>query len=236
VVIFKGCESLIPRTVHTSKLCFGLGIRSGLKIPLNSDLEGFLFVLRVHSMQKILNSGFKLLFMDDQPEGQQCIFCQIIGGAVPCKKIYEDELCLGILDINPANAGHILLMPKQHAAILPQVSDDVIAHLGMVAKGLSAKMLQALSGQGVSVFIANGVVAGQRAPHFLIHVIPRFENDGVGLVLPENKLPKEEFDKLYGVMSAMMAKVFGSSPKKPAEKPASKDAALDDITKMLLEK
>lgn len=110
---------------------------------------------------------------------QQCIFCQIISGKVPAKKVYEDEQCIVILDINPAAKGHLLLMPKEHYAIMPQLSDKQIAHFFLVAKKLSQILLKALKVTGTNIFIANGLVAGQRAQHFIIHIIPRREGDGV---------------------------------------------------------
>jgi histidine triad (HIT) family protein len=110
---------------------------------------------------------------------QQCIFCQIISGKIPSKKIYEDEFCFAILDINPAVKGHLLLIPKEHYAIMPQVPEKVIGHMFVVARALSQLLLKALKVGGTNIFIANGLVAGQRAQHFIIHVIPRKEGDKI---------------------------------------------------------
>ena len=67
---------------------------------------------------------------------KQCIFCQIIEGKVQAKKIYEDEKSIAILDINPANPGHILLLPKEHYSVMPQIPEEEVAHLFMVSKFL----------------------------------------------------------------------------------------------------
>ena len=56
---------------------------------------------------------------------EQCIFCHIIKGDVQSRKVYEDEVCIAILDINPANPGHLLLLPKEHYAIMPQITDEI---------------------------------------------------------------------------------------------------------------
>ena len=64
-----------------------------------------------------------------QLQKQQCIFCQIISGKIPAKKIYDDEIAIAILDINPASKGHLLLLPKEHYMIMPQVPDGVLAAL-----------------------------------------------------------------------------------------------------------
>ena len=116
---------------------------------------------------------------------EQCIFCHIVSGKVASKKIYEDEQCIAILDINPANPGHILIIPKEHYAIMPLIPDETIRHMAMVSKAMSQVILKALKAGGTTVFIANGAVAGQRAQHFMIHVIPRKEMDNVGLAIPK---------------------------------------------------
>ncbi|NQV91880.1 HIT domain-containing protein [Candidatus Woesearchaeota archaeon] len=110
---------------------------------------------------------------------QQCIFCQIVEGKVPSKKIYEDKQCIAILDIQPATKGHLLLIPKEHYAIMPQVPDDVLQHLFKISKRLSQALLRGLKVGGTSIFIANGQAAGQRALHFMIHLIPRKDGDKI---------------------------------------------------------
>jgi len=123
---------------------------------------------------------------------QQCIFCQIITGKITSKKVYEDSSCLAILDINPAAKGHILLLPKEHFAIMPQVPEKVLGHLSIVAKNVSQVILKILRADGTTIFIANGAAAGQRAQHFMIHLIPRRSGDGL--------MPAEE-----GLVGAEMA-------------------------------
>lgn len=115
---------------------------------------------------------------------KQCIFCHIISGKVAAKKVYEDDKSLAVLDINPANPGHILLMPKEHYMIMPQMPENELARIFMVAKQLSNILLKALDVRGTNIVVANGAAAGQRAQHFMIHIIPRKEGDGVNFVLP----------------------------------------------------
>ena len=112
-----------------------------------------------------------------QLQKQQCIFCQIISGKIPSKKIFEDQQCLAVLDINPATRGHLLLLPKEHYSIMPQVPADELGHLFSISKLLSRLQLRALKVSGTNIFIANGPAAGQRAQHFMIHLIPRKEGD-----------------------------------------------------------
>lgn len=114
-----------------------------------------------------------------QLQAQQCIFCQLIAGKIPSKKVYEDDVCFAVLDINPAAKGHVLLMPKAHLSIMPQVPDEVSTHMLQVARELSRSLLKNLRAAGTTIFIANGLAAGQRAQHFMIHIIPRKDGDGL---------------------------------------------------------
>ena len=155
---------------------------------------------------------------------QQCIFCQIISGKVQSRKVYEDDKAIAILDINPANPGHLILLPKEHYAIMPHIPDDILRHMSMVAKHLSQALLKALSVKGTTIFIANGVAAGQKAQHFLMHIIPRTENDKLPLNLPEKKASSSELAKVKSSLMPQIAKAFGlpaeqvevRKPKQPA--------------------
>jgi len=140
---------------------------------------------------------------------QQCIFCQIASGQVASKKIYEDEHVVAVLDINPANPGHVLLMTKEHYVVMPQIPDDVVEHIGMVTKGLSHALLRALKAQGTTIFVANGVTAGQRAQHFMLHIIPRMEQDGVEINYPEHQISDEDYKKIHTALRAGVAKALG---------------------------
>jgi histidine triad (HIT) family protein len=124
---------------------------------------------------------------------QNCLFCQLGSGKIPSKKVYEDEKCFAILDINPATKGHILLMPKEHFVVLPQAPDDSVRHLGIIARKLSKSLLRVLGAQGTNIFIANGVAAGQRAPHLIIHIIPRSEGDSItAFEIPEKSIAESD--------------------------------------------
>ena len=108
---------------------------------------------------------------------QQCIFCQIISGKIPSKSVYQDEHCTAILDINPAVKGHVLLIPKEHYTIMPQLPDNILGHLNFLARNISQGMLRGIGASGTNIFVSNGLVAGQRAQHFMIHIIPRKDGD-----------------------------------------------------------
>jgi histidine triad (HIT) family protein len=126
---------------------------------------------------------------------KNCIFCKIIAKEIPSSEIFSDSKVLVIMDINPANEGHCLIIPKTHYQILPQIPEDVIAHMFKVAKDTSRVLLKALGVKGTSIFVANGAIAGQKAPHFMIHVIPRKTGDLL-FQLPKAKVDEEELKQM----------------------------------------
>ena len=147
--------------------------------------------------QKELQERLKKMSPEELMEfqKQQCIFCQIISGKIPAKKLYEDDQSLIILDINPASRGHLLLLPKKHYAILPQLNDGLTSHLFSLVKKYSKVLLKGLKADGTTVFIANGLVAGQKAQHFMIHLIPRKEGDSI-MALSEKGFDASEVQKV----------------------------------------
>jgi len=152
---------------------------------------------------KALQEKIKQMSPEELKEFQkkQCIFCQIISGKVQSKKVYEDEEAIAILDVNPANPGHLLIMPKEHYSIMPQMPEDEVGHIFLVAKALSNASLRALEVQGSNIIVANGVAAGQRAQHFMVHLIPRKDNDGVNFQVPQKTIPEEELKKVGKILS-----------------------------------
>lgn len=146
---------------------------------------------------------------------KQCIFCQIIAGKVQSKKVFEDDKAIAILDINPANPGHILLLPKEHYTIMPQIPEDEITHIAMVAKSLSNILLRSIGAQGTNIIVANGVIAGQRAQHFMVHIIPRMEKDDLKFILPQNTLPEKELDEISKKLSKSLGEIKETESKVP---------------------
>ena len=140
---------------------------------------------------------------------QNCIFCHIVAGKVSSKKVYDDEHCIGILDINPANPGHVLLLPKEHYAVMPQIPENIIGHMFMVAKGISHAVLRAFKAEGTNIFVANGIPAGQRAQHFMMHIIPRKSSDGLDMFkIPHHSLDPEQAKQVFAVLKKRINAVF----------------------------
>jgi len=110
---------------------------------------------------------------------EDCIFCKIIQGEIPATKVYEDEKVLAFMDINPLNDGHTLVVPKRHAETIFEIDpQDLIATM-KVAQRLAIAIKKALNSDGMIVVQLNNKAAGQMVPHLHIHLIPRWENDGL---------------------------------------------------------
>jgi len=169
---------------------------------------------------------------------QNCPFCLIAKGQIPAKKVYEDDKCLAVLDINPANAGHIILFPKEHVFLMPQMKEDLVSYLAAIAKKLSQSILKAFKDkkvEGTNIFIANGAAAGQKAPHVLIHIIPRFDNDGlINFRLPKRKMAEQDMISIQKIIASKTA-----APAEEKEEAGEEAAAprgrvsLDTISKVL---
>ena len=131
---------------------------------------------------------------------QNCIFCSIVKKEVPATIVYEDEHVLVMLDINPANVGHCLLIPKEHYFIMPQLPPILLKHMFKIAKKISHAMLKGLSVTGTSIFVANGQGAGQNAPHFMVHIIPRKTDDKL-LDIPKHTVDKAQLQSLQQILT-----------------------------------
>ncbi len=121
---------------------------------------------------------------------QDCIFCKIIKGEIPCYKVYEDKNVLAFLDIKPATKGHTLVIPKKHFKTIYETDDKSLTSLVLAIKKLAPKIQEALNARGIHL-----VVAGEDVPHTHVHIIPRFENDGIKW--PDTKdLKKEDAENI----------------------------------------
>lgn len=102
----------------------------------------------------------------------QNIFAKILRGEIPCIKLYEDEHTLSFMDIMPQADGHALVIPKEPATTLFELSDDAAAACMRTVRRIGNAMKKGLGAQGVVLMQLNGPAAGQTVPHFHIHVIP----------------------------------------------------------------
>ena len=107
-----------------------------------------------------------------------CLFCKIIKKEIPCHLVYEDDDFLGFLDIRPKNPGHTMIIPKNHYRYVWDVEDKEIGEYYKVVKKVANAIKKA---QETDLVIS--IVLGEEVPHAHIHLIPRFENDGHGILL-----------------------------------------------------
>lgn len=145
---------------------------------------------------------------------KNCIFCKLIQGEHNAKIVFKDKICTGILDINQVVKGHVLLAPNEHYPIMPYLPQNEFEHIfGLMPKLMDA-LKKAMLCTGSSILIANGGIAGQRAPHFLIHLMPRENGDGANkfalnqeIALDDTKM-KETYNLLANNIPLMMQNHF----------------------------
>jgi len=116
-----------------------------------------------------------------------CIFCKIIAGEIPAVKVLDEELVIAFMDINPSSKGHMLVVPKRHAENIFQISEGDLATLIKAVKKCAGAAKDALRAEGVTILQLNGKASDQIVPHLHVHVIPRWENDGLSVSTWEMK-------------------------------------------------
>lgn len=130
-----------------------------------------------------------------------CIFCKIASGEVPSTKVYEDDLVIAIMDIQPVNAGHVLVLPKKHFAHLHEMDEETGAHLFRVAMRVErAIRASELLCEGTNLLQNNGRPAMQEVFHVHLHIMPRYRGDQVKFRFPQEKTPPEELEQAAGMI------------------------------------
>lgn len=108
-----------------------------------------------------------------------CVFCKIIKKEIPSVTVYEDESFVGIMDISPANKGHVILLAKNHVADIFDLDEQTASRAMIVVSKVAKALKEELDCDGINVLQNNGTVAGQTVFHYHIHVIPRYKDDAV---------------------------------------------------------
>ena len=130
------------------------------------------------------------------------VFEMIRDGVIPSVKLYEDDDCFVILDINPVSKGHALVISKEPYPTFSEISEEKLGKMIHIARLLDKKMRQELKAEGTNIMINNSPASGQEVPHLHIHVIPRFSHDGKTPVFNKSKYEEGEIDK-YGELLAL---------------------------------
>jgi histidine triad (HIT) family protein len=126
---------------------------------------------------------------------EDCVFCKIVSGEVPCFKIFEDERVLGFADINPIARGHCLVIPKAHAENLLEITTDDLYAVHRAAKDISSALKESLGAGGIACVQLNGRLVNQVVMHYHLHLIPRVEGDPP-LPVSEWAPGKVDFDEI----------------------------------------
>jgi histidine triad (HIT) family protein len=122
----------------------------------------------------------------------ETIFGKILSGAIPCHKVYEDERVLAFLDINPLSTGHTLVIPKESAKTLDELSDESAAALGRVLPRICRAVIAVTGVKDYNVLENNGVAAHQAVSHVHFHIIPKpSPGAGLGIDWPAHTLEPE---------------------------------------------
>lgn len=111
-----------------------------------------------------------------------CVFCAIAAGEIPSFKVYEDDLALAYLDINPFSRGHVLVIPKAHSQGLLDTDDDTLAAVIVRVRRIAAHVREKLGCDGFHVLQNNGEAAGQTVRHVHFHIVPRWSGDSLEFV------------------------------------------------------
>ncbi len=122
---------------------------------------------------------------------KDCLFCKIIKGEIPCVKIYENNQVLCFLDINPVTRGHSLVVPKKHSADILEIGEEELKEMSKLLPKISRALKKATGAKGINLMMSNGEEAGQVVMHSHLHLIPRFEDDGLELWSGEQAKPEE---------------------------------------------
>ncbi len=125
-----------------------------------------------------------------------CIFCKLANGDIPTATLYEDDDFRVILDANPAAKGHALIIPKEHYKNLYELDDEIAGKVMVLAKKIITKMTGILGCDGYNLIQNNGRCAGQTVFHYHLHLIPRCENDNVGIGWKLNELTEEDKEEI----------------------------------------
>ena len=127
---------------------------------------------------------------------EDCIFCKIAKGEIHTATFYEDSHFTVILDVNPATKGHCLIIPKEHFDNIYDLDGETAGKLFALATCIARAMRDALKCDGLNLVQNNGEIAGQTVNHFHLHLIPRYEGDGLNLNWPQQEISAEQLEEI----------------------------------------
>ncbi len=128
----------------------------------------------------------------------QCVFCDIVAGESPASMVYEDEVVVAIMTIEPVNRGHVMVIPRKHVPFMADMDEHTGAHLFKVTMRVERAIRNSgVTCEGTNLFLADGEAAFQDVFHLHMHVIPRFKGDSFRILVDSlAKPPRGELDDI----------------------------------------
>jgi len=111
-----------------------------------------------------------------------CLFCRIVSEEIPAEVVHADRGTVAFLDVQPLADGHVLVVPRTHAARVEDLPAPDAEALFRTVVALVGPLRRALGAEGTTIGINDGEVTGQTIPHVHVHVVPRHGGDGAGTV------------------------------------------------------
>jgi histidine triad (HIT) family protein len=135
----------------------------------------------------------------------ECIFCRIVRGDVPAEVLAREADVVAFLDVQPLADGHVLVVPRAHAAHIEDLAPAELDALFRAVARLAGPVREALDADGTTIGVNNGRATGQSVPHVHVHIVPRWENDGAGSI--HTIFPKKAYRDVKEVGTTIRARL-----------------------------
>lgn len=131
-----------------------------------------------------------------------CLFCRIVAGEVPSRRIYADDHAVAFLDIGPWHRGHSLVVPRRHVPDLI-TGAPALAEIAPAVDAVARLLVSRLAADGVNLLSSTGAVAGQEVFHLHVHVVPRYADEpGLAMLVNPDTAPDGELASVYAQITA----------------------------------
>ena len=135
---------------------------------------------------------------------ENCVFCRIVSGDLPASKVFEDASTIAFMDLQSVNPGHLLVAVKPHRANIYELDDELAGAVFRTTARMARAVKQVSGCHGVTVFQANEKAGAQTVFHFHLHVLPRWEDDGMALAWPVRNPPREALEEMAAKLRAAL--------------------------------
>jgi histidine triad (HIT) family protein len=109
----------------------------------------------------------------------RCVFCDIVAGESPARRVYEDEHSLAFMNLRQANPGHVLVIPRKHIPTVFELDAETAGYLFQTVAVVARAVKRCFDPEGLTIWQSNGTTAAQEVFHVHIHLLPRMTDDGI---------------------------------------------------------